>query len=71
MWGEGGAGEQADGFEEGGLEGSAVGVLVEAVGGEDLAEDEEGGHGSVGVVRFGFVGLGGKGWRYLFLKTMS
>lgn len=45
--GEWGAGEQADGFAEGGLEGSAVRVFVEAVRGEDLAEDEEGGHGSV------------------------
>lgn len=45
--GERRTGEQADGFPEGGLEGAAVRVFVEAVRGEDLAEDEEGGHGSV------------------------
>lgn len=40
-------GEQADGFAEGGLKGSTVWVFVEAVGGEDLAQDEEGRHCSV------------------------
>lgn len=30
-------GEQADGFADGGLEGAAVGVFVEAMRGEDLA----------------------------------
>ena len=55
--GEGGPGEQADGFEEGGLEEPAVRVFVQAVRGEDLAEDEEGGHGSVGWgVWLDFVG---------------
>ncbi len=61
--GEWGAGEEADGFEEGGLEGTAVRVFVEAVRGEDLAEGEEGGDCSGGlvVVSVCFLeGVGGK-----------
>lgn len=68
--GEWGAGEEADGFKEGGLEGPAVGVSVEAVGGEDLAEDEEGGHCSVGLVEvrvcLGVFGLVGEGSALVF-----
>ena len=50
-------------------------VFVEAVCGEDLAEDEEGGHGSVmasllGLLRGFFEGRG-REKADLFLKTMS
>lgn len=41
--GEGGTGEEADGFGHGGLEGATVGGVGEAVGGKGLAESEEGG----------------------------
>lgn len=50
-------------------------VFVQAVRGEDLAEDEEGGHGSVVAFLLGFFlrgFLGGLwGQAHLFLKTMS
>lgn len=42
-------------------------VFVEAVRGEDLAEDEEGGHESVGLVLLGLFG-GGEGGRALVFE---
>lgn len=45
--GFGGGGEQADGFVDGGLEGTARGGVLETVRGEDLAGSEEGGEEGV------------------------
>ena len=47
---EGAAGEEAYSLGEGWLEEAAVRGVGEAVGGEDLAEGEEGGEGSGGEV---------------------
>lgn len=72
-----GAGEEADGFAHGGLEEAAVRGVGEAVGGEDLAQGEEYGEGSVGIVSAGNgrcgsgVWKGGGGGANLFLKAMS
>lgn len=60
----GGGGEEADGFGDGGLEGSAVGGVLEAVRGEDLAGCEEGreeGVEEADVVRAEGEAVGGGG----------